>query len=75
MLRTSNHSEEEVKQNLMNQLESVGSFTPEEMSTSLGMSVILAKERLLSAEGEGLLCRDDSVEGLRFYPNRFLSEE
>jgi len=75
VLRTSNHSEEEVKQNLMNQLESVGSFTPEEMSTSLGMSVILAKERLLSAEGEGLLCRDDSVEGLRFYPNRFLSEE
>jgi ESCRT-II complex subunit VPS36 len=75
VLRTSNHSEEEVTQNLMNQLESVGSFTPEEMSTSLGLSVILAKERLLSAEGEGLLCRDDSVEGLRFYPNRFLMEE
>jgi len=75
VLRTSNHSEEEVKQNLMNQVESVGSFTPEEMSTSLGVSVILAKERLLAAESEGLLCRDDSVEGLRFYPNRFLSEE
>eukprot|EP00092_Neocalanus_flemingeri_P005064 GFUD01005445.1.p1 GENE.GFUD01005445.1~~GFUD01005445.1.p1 ORF type:complete len:379 (+),score=127.84 GFUD01005445.1:302-1438(+) len=75
VLRTSNHSEEEVKQNLMNQLESVGSFTPEEMSTNLGLSVILAKERLLSAESEGLLCRDDSVEGLRFYPNRFLTEE
>merc|ERR1719312_1854666 len=75
VLRTSNHSEEEVKQNLMNQVESVGSFTPEEMSTSLGVSVILAKERLLAAESEGLLCRDDSVEGLRFFPNRFLSEE
>jgi len=75
VLRTSNHSEEEVKQNLMNQLESVGSFTPEEMSTSLGLSVILAKERLLTVESEGLVCRDDSVEGLRFYPNRFLSEE
>jgi len=75
VLRTSNHSEEEVKQNLMNQVESVGSFTPEEMSTSLGVSVILAKERLLAAESEGLLCRDDSVEGLRFYPNRFLTEE
>jgi len=75
VLRTSNHSEEEVKQNLMNMLESVGSFTPEEMSTSLGLSVILAKERLLSAESEGLLCRDDSVEGLRFYQNRFLMEE
>jgi len=75
VLMTSNHSEEEVKQNLMNQLESVGSFTPEEMSTNLGLSVILAKERLLSAEVDGLLCRDDSVEGLRFYPNRFLIEQ
>jgi len=74
VLRTSNHSEEEVQQNLMNQLESVGSFTPEEMSTNLGVSVILAKERLLSAESQGLLCRDDSVEGLRFYPNQFLAE-
>jgi len=74
VLRTSNHSEEEVQQNLMNQLESVGSFTPEEMSTNIGVSVILAKERLLSAESQGLLCRDDSVEGLRFYPNKFLAE-
>jgi ESCRT-II complex subunit VPS36 len=36
--------------------------------------VVLAKERLLAAEGRGLLCRDDSVEGLRFYPNLFLSK-
>ena len=75
VLKTSNHSDEEAKQNLMNQLESAGSFTAEEMSKSLGMSVILANERLLSVEKEGLICRDDSVEGLRFYPNRFLMEE
>lgn len=29
--------------------------------------------RLLLAEKMGHLCRDDSVEGLRFYPNLFLS--
>lgn len=28
--------------------------------------------RLLVTERTGLVCRDDSVEGLRFYPNRFL---
>ena len=28
--------------------------------------------RLLLAEQAGKLCRDDSLEGLRFYPNKFL---
>jgi len=27
--------------------------------------------RLVAAETKGLLCRDDSIEGLRFYPNLF----
>jgi len=73
VLMTSNNSEEEIRQDLMNQLESVGSFTAEEMSRQMSVSVILSRERLLSAESDGLLCRDDSVEGLRFYPNKFLT--
>jgi ESCRT-II complex subunit VPS36 len=36
------------------------------------ISPVLAKERLLAAETIGIICRDDSVEGLFFYPNRFL---
>lgn len=28
--------------------------------------------RLLAAEEQAMLCRDDSTEGLKFYPNRFL---
>lgn len=27
--------------------------------------------RLIAAETRALLCRDDSIEGLRFYPNLF----
>ena len=38
----------------------------------MNLSVILARERLLAAETDGLVCRDDSVEGLRFYPNKFI---
>ena len=57
------------------QVESMGSLTAEELSRKQGLSVILATERLLAAETEGLLCRDYSVQGLRFYPNRFLAEE
>merc|ERR1719431_435010 len=46
VLMTANNSEEEVRQDMMNQLESAGSFTPEEMSRAMSLSVILARERL-----------------------------
>ena len=50
-----------------------GSLTAEELARLSGLAVVLAKERLLAAETVGRLCRDDSIEGLRFYPNLFLS--
>ncbi|KAI6175495.1 Vacuolar protein-sorting-associated protein 36 [Aphelenchoides bicaudatus] len=37
----------------------------------LGIPIVLAMERLLAAETAGLLCRDETLEALRFYPNRF----
>ncbi|XP_060532086.1 vacuolar protein-sorting-associated protein 36 [Cylas formicarius] len=52
-----------------------GSLTSEELSQKLGISVTLAKERLLNAEKCGKCCRDDAIEGLRFYPNLFLTKE
>ncbi|XP_064482035.1 vacuolar protein-sorting-associated protein 36-like [Ornithodoros turicata] len=51
------------------------SLSAEELSSLLQISVILARERLLSAERECLACRDDSVEGLRFYPNLFAEKD
>merc|ERR1712038_948738 len=63
VLMTSNFSDEEIKQDMMNQLESIGSFSAEEMSRHMNLSVILCRERLVAAETEGLLARDDSVEG------------
>eukprot|EP00897_Mesotaenium_endlicherianum_P010671 jgi/Mesen1/9632/ME000669S09071 len=38
---------------------------------ALGVAPALAKEELLAAESRGYLCRDDAVEGLRFYHNFF----
>nr|XP_032835620.1 vacuolar protein-sorting-associated protein 36 isoform X3 [Petromyzon marinus] len=52
-------------------VEEKGSLTSEEFSKLIGISVLLARERLLLGEENGRLCRDDSEEGLRFYPNRF----
>lgn len=36
-------------------------------------SIFLARQRLVSAEQAGLICRDESIEGLAFYPNLFVS--
>jgi len=47
-------------------------LSAQELATLLDISILLAKERLLLAEKHAKLCRDDSDEGLRFYPNLFL---
>ncbi|KAL6582225.1 Vacuolar protein-sorting-associated protein 36 [Orobanche minor] len=39
---------------------------------TLGVAPAMAKEYLLAAEGKGLLCRDVSPDGYRFYINLFL---
>lgn len=51
-----------------------GSLSAEQLSPLVHIPVILAKERLICAEQKGLACRDDTVEGLRFYPNLFLEK-
>ena len=47
-------------------------ITAEDLARILGISVTLAKERLLLCEQKGKLCRDENVEGLKFYHNKFL---
>ncbi|GFS35384.1 vacuolar protein-sorting-associated protein 36 [Trichonephila inaurata madagascariensis] len=55
-------------------LQEKGSLTADELSVITKATLVIAKERLLFLEKEGIACRDDSIEGLRFYPNRFLTE-
>jgi len=43
-----------------------------EAARALGMAPALAKEQLLAAESQGLLCRDDGADGLRFFHNFFM---
>ncbi|XP_070265227.1 vacuolar protein-sorting-associated protein 36 isoform X3 [Myotis yumanensis] len=68
------HKEEEMVASALETVSEKGSLTSEEFAKLVGMSVLLAKERLLLAEKMGHLCRDDSVEGLRFYPNLFMTQ-
>jgi ESCRT-II complex subunit VPS36 len=51
-----------------------GATSPSQLARGVGISVTLAKEQLLTAEGSGVLCRDDTIDCMRFYPNRFVSE-
>ena len=48
-------------------------LTPMEAARVLKISPLLANEQLLSAERNGFLCRDVTLEGTRFFQNRFLS--
>ncbi|XP_043927599.1 vacuolar protein-sorting-associated protein 36 isoform X1 [Protopterus annectens] len=68
------YNEEEMITSALDSVSEKGSLTAEEFAKLVGISVLLAKERLLMAEKIGRLCRDDSVEGLRFYPNLFLTQ-
>ncbi|KAI4462383.1 vacuolar protein-sorting-associated protein 36 [Holotrichia oblita] len=56
-------------------IEDKGSLTPEELAQLLNISVLLSRQRLLVTESCGKCCRDESIEGLRFYPNLFLTRD
>ncbi|CAF3826844.1 unnamed protein product [Rotaria magnacalcarata] len=66
-----NHNEEKDLKEITNQVESAKSMCADQLANLIGIPVIVARERLIAAETNGLLCRDDSIEGLRFYPNLF----
>ncbi|XP_043388413.1 vacuolar protein-sorting-associated protein 36 isoform X2 [Chelonia mydas] len=74
VIELQSHNEEEMVASALDTVSEKGSLTAEEFAKLVGMSVLLAKERLLLAEKMGHLCRDDSVEGLRFYPNLFMTQ-
>ncbi|KAI8872959.1 Vps36-domain-containing protein [Ramicandelaber brevisporus] len=54
---------------LASYIESLGNMTAMEMSIITEQPIYLVTEQLRMAEKMGLLCRDESVEGIRFYTN------
>lgn len=52
---------------------SIGGITVMDVCRALNTSALLANEQLLSAEQMGWLCRDSTIEGVRFFPNLFKS--
>ncbi|CAL8139638.1 unnamed protein product [Orchesella dallaii] len=54
-------------------VEERGSITPNECAITTGVPMFVVQQSLIRAEALEKLCRDESVEGLRFYPNLFLN--
>lgn len=54
-------------------LTDVGGITVIDVSRTLKMPALLANEQLQSAEQMGWLCRDETIEGIRYFPNLFQS--
>ncbi|XP_048453797.1 vacuolar protein-sorting-associated protein 36 isoform X1 [Rhincodon typus] len=75
VVQLQSHNEDEMIASAVETVSEKGFISSEEYAKLMGISVLLAKERLLLAEKVGHLCRDDSVESLRFYPNLFLTED
>nr|CAG4638587.1 EOG090X09MN [Cyclestheria hislopi] len=73
VLQSISQSDSELDKETAKLLDDHEHLSAEDMAQILNVSVILAKERLLSAEKSGLACRDDTTEGLIFYPNLFLT--
>lgn len=65
-------NDEDVLGKTVSLVEQAGCLTPLQLASRSSISVQLARQRLCEAELEGKLCRDQSIEGLKFYPNKFL---
>lgn len=74
VLQLNSHRDEEVARSTIQLIEENGSLTPVKLSQIANVSVLLARERLFTTERLGLACRDESIEGLAFYPNMFLTK-
>ncbi|KZC07585.1 PREDICTED: vacuolar protein-sorting-associated protein 36 [Dufourea novaeangliae] len=72
VLQIQSHNDIAIVDVIANLIKDRGSLTAEELAQSEGISVLLARERLLVTEKYGKACRDDTIEALRFYPNLFL---
>jgi len=73
VLQLESHDDETVAEETAKEVEKTKSIGVEELARVLNISLLLAQERLSTAERLGKVCLDESIEGLRFYPNEFIN--
>ncbi|KAL6041296.1 Vacuolar protein-sorting-associated protein 36 [Balamuthia mandrillaris] len=72
VVQSLSYREEQVAQRIAAFVERQGKCSALDVAKEMSLSLPLATQQLLSTEQRGLLCRDESIEGLFFYPNFFL---
>lgn len=75
VLQKRSHDSVDILDKTVQLVEQVGYLTPLQLASRLMIPVQLARQRLTEAETVGRLCRDESLEGLRFFPNKFLTDQ
>lgn len=75
VLQTDSHDNEMITRQICEELKTRTSVSMEELAQHFNISLVLSMERLLTAERSGEICRDESVEGVRFYLNLFLTQK
>ena len=71
VVQQGSQSDESIVAELMELVREHGFVTAGRLARISETSVVLAKHKLLLAESDGKLCRDDSIEGLAFWPNEY----
>lgn len=72
VLQCDNYNENAMSNQILDLIEKTESVSAQELAISAGIPIALARQRLLDCENVGLVCRDESIQGLRFFPNKFL---
>ena len=67
MVQSRSHSDDAVGERIAQRVAALGSTTPRQLAELSDVSATLAREQLQLAESQGRLCRDDTMQGLRFY--------
>jgi ESCRT-II complex subunit VPS36 len=75
VLQAESYNEEKMGQRILDLLRApdftASGIQASDLALRLNISLVVAKEQLLIAEGRGALCRDESAEGLFFFANLF----
>lgn len=69
------HNEQDVVQETTKLLACHTCLSAEDLSRLCNITVLLARERLLTTERHSQAVRDESTEGIKFYPNLFMTNE
>lgn len=74
VLQLESHDDSVVAREVAELVKERKSMSYEELARHMSISIVLAQARLLAAEQMATICRDESIEGLRFFPNMFLEK-